>query len=703
MNSLNYLLQTNLYLVLFIGFYTLVLKNETFFKQNRFFLNGSVLLSFLIPFINSPWFRELFITQKVREATTPLQLIYDPVIVQASAEAPKWTTADYIMGTYLVGVTIFMSRFIIQLLWLKYNLKEREGTAFSFFKALVVDTALPEKETIINHEKVHIRQWHSVDVILIELAAVINWFNPVVYVYKKEVKHIHEFIADEEAAALQQSKSDYALLLLSNTLGVDPHQLSNSFFNQSLLKRRVLMLSKERSRRTGLLKYGLSAPLFAVMLIFSAATVKPDKTALITESKEITKSIISNLTASAAPDDYKSFLKHNPSVKELAWKVNPYRIIVYLRNGKSEIYNLEKPEEKNKAKNKYGEFPYPPPPPPMSPKPGNDKVKSPLPLPALSKTQTNLQGGAAPDSNGIHSFTSVDILPEFPGGEKGFRTYLSQNLNYPSLARENKISGRVFVSYVVEKDGSLTDVKVLRGLGYGADEEAVRILKNSPKWKPGMANGKPVRVQYTIPIIFQLTSATAQSATQKDQATTPDDNKPKDFASIEIIPEFPGGQKGFGTFLSQNIKYPELARVNKITGRVFVSFVVEKDGELSDIKILRGLGYGTDEEAVRVLKISPKWKPGIQNGKPVRVQYTIPISFQLSKKDDTKGLIQRVPPSLYIADGKKITGKEFDKLELASIKAMNVLKGDAAVNKYGRKGENGVIEIYIKNAVPRSF
>lgn len=114
------------------------------------------------------------------------------------------------------------------------------------------------------------------------------------------------------------------------------------------------------------------------------------------------------------------------------------------------------------------------------------------------------------------------------------------------------------------------------------------------------------------------------------EAEIVEDNSIKDFASVEVLPKFPGGDEAFGKYLSRNIKYPPLARENNITGRVFVSFVVEKDGRLTDIKVVRGLGYGTDEEAVRVLKNSPKWSPGVQNGREVRVQYTIPIFFQLA-------------------------------------------------------------------------
>jgi protein TonB len=103
-----------------------------------------------------------------------------------------------------------------------------------------------------------------------------------------------------------------------------------------------------------------------------------------------------------------------------------------------------------------------------------------------------------------------------------------------------------------------------------------------------------------------------------------------DFASVEVMPEFPGGQSGWGKYLQENMKYPPLAREKNIKGRVIVSFVVKKNGDLSDIKVIKGIGWGCDEEAVRVLKTAPSWKPGIQNGRSVRVQYTMPIFFQLA-------------------------------------------------------------------------
>lgn len=114
------------------------------------------------------------------------------------------------------------------------------------------------------------------------------------------------------------------------------------------------------------------------------------------------------------------------------------------------------------------------------------------------------------------------------------------------------------------------------------------------------------------------------------EAAVIEDNSIRDFASVEVLPEFAGGTAGWSKFLQKNLKYPPIARENNITGRVIVSFVVEKNGQLTDIKVLRGIGGGCDEEAVRVLKSAPAWKPGVQNGRPVRVAYTMPIFFQLA-------------------------------------------------------------------------
>ncbi len=575
MNGVNYLLQTNLYLLLSMGFYVLVLRNETFFRQNRFFLNTSIFLSFVIPFINSDWFRDLFITQKVREAAImPSQMIYE-IVISGSEEASVWTVSEITFTIYATGAIFLLIRFLVRLALLRSNLKVKKGTAFSFFNTMIVDKQMPKAKTIIDHEKVHMRQWHSADIIFIELAAIINWFNPVMYLYKKEVRHIHEFIADEEAATLMQSKSDYALLLFSNTLGVDPLHLSNNFFNKSLLKRRIVMLHKTKSHRTGLWKYGFTAPLFILMLIVSAATATAERNALSIDADHSISSI-ENIRALTLPG---VIAKTTTGVS--------------IDNSGFGVSNGKRLADQTDLKKHIA-------------------------------THIKYTAGAR---------ELQDKMPEFPGGIKAWGEYLTKTLRYPVEARNNNVKGRVIVGFTVEKDGSIHEIKVLRGIGSGADEEAVRVIATSPKWIPGTKNGVPAKAAYTISINFGLSEASNPvliSTTAVEPAGV------LNFSTVEVLPEFTGGLAGWSKYLQANLKYPEEAKKAKVTGRVIMEFVVEKDGSLSDIKVIRGLGSGLDEEALRVLSNTPKWKPGIQDGRPVRVKYTMPIFFQLAPETDKK-------------------------------------------------------------------
>lgn len=563
MNGLNYLLQTNLYLALFMGFYVLVLRNETFFRQNRIYLNTSIFLSFIIPFLSTGWFRDLFITQKVREtAVMPSRQIYE-VMVVGNAEDPVWTISNIVFWVYITGVLLFFIRFTLRLTALRTGLKPTAGAAFSFFNVLVIDRDLPEAATIIDHEKVHIRQFHSADIIFAELASIINWFNPVMYLYKKEIRHIHEFIADEEAASLMQSKSDYAALLFSNALGVAPNQLINNFFNKSLLKRRIIMLNKNKSARTGLWKYGFSAPLFVVMLIVSAATANPgsqsgrsipledivsarrinqafakSSSSLISDTQPSSASKTSaNETsrikaapASADASQLKKYIQRNIKYPASAREqgVTGYVIVDFTVANKritaSEISKgLQKDldEEVQRIFSLYKD---------AIDLPDNsysiaiiyqlagaeNKDET---LPALTLNNflghiivTAMPGPARPVQNsvtvnnddGTKDFTSVNVFPEFPGGIEKWVEYLSRSIRYPAEAKNNNIQGRVIMSFVVDKDGSLSNIKVLRGIGSGLDEEAVRVLNDSPKWKPGIKDGRPVKVAYTMPINFSL-------------------------------------------------------------------------------------------------------------------------------------------------------------------------------------------------------
>lgn len=214
------------------------------------------------------------------------------------------------------------------------------------------------------------------------------------------------------------------------------------------------------------------------------------------------------------------------------------------------------------------------------------------------------------------TYTVVDVMPEFPGGNDSLIAYLSTSITYPAPAKSEGIEGKVFVNFIINKDGSIGEVKAMKGPGHGCNEEAVRVISQMPDWTPGLKDGKEVKVSFNIPISFNLNHSGSKDSV---------------YRVVETMPEFPGGTEALMNYLASNIKYPEAAKKDSVTGRVFVQFIVEKDGNVSGTKVLRGIGSGCDKEAVRVISGMPNWKPGLdENKKPVRVEYNIPIKYALN-------------------------------------------------------------------------
>lgn len=636
----HYLLLVNFYLVLFFGFYVLLLRRETFFQLNRIYLVASAMLSFFIPLIQLEWVKNLFITRQV-QATIYSSPVMDSPIMVYFTPANSITVGDVLNCIY-IGVTLFLLlRLIWQLVVLKKAIAQPSpSAAYSFFKKISLGHKLENAEVIAAHEEVHAGQWHSVDVLIIEAVMIINWFNPVVYLYRFAIKYIHEFIADKEVIQAGTDKADYALLLLSQTFDVPTHKLVNHFYNHTLLKQRIKMLQKNRSQRIALAKYGLSAPLFVLMMVFSSATINNSKVvnAIHNKADDVFSSSASDVIGDIAGRaqipglgaDTASVQFGKNGIIEAATKKN---------NATNNLQNLI---NTNSAGGKTIDVK------------ALDTIK-PENLPVFvvdgvvqdkntfARLDTREIDGITIDKNasdhgskhgviwvytkkyrqltdttkGDKVFMAVEKQPSFPGGMQGFYEFLSRNVKYPADMYAKNIQGKVFVSFIIEKDGTLSGIKAIRGPGYGSEEEAVRVLGISPKWAPGFQNGRPVRVSYTVPINFTLNNPTL---------TNPDD---KVFMAVEKQPKYPGGFEKFYEFIAKTIRYPAEMRENKITGLVFVQFIVEADGTLSDIKAIRHVGHGSAEEAVRVLSLSPKWIPGSQNGRPVRVMYTVPISFAL--------------------------------------------------------------------------
>ncbi|MDR2915649.1 MAG: energy transducer TonB [Tannerella sp.] len=235
-------------------------------------------------------------------------------------------------------------------------------------------------------------------------------------------------------------------------------------------------------------------------------------------------------------------------------------------------------------------------------------------------------------------YITVDKKPEFPGGEMALHKYFSDNMRYPEIARKNKKEGLVGCTFIVEKDGTLSNIQVEMSVYPALDEEALRIVKTFPKFTPGEKNGKKVRVKYAAPIGFSLSVPPPPTMEEKmeDKILTGPKTDPSDptlYLIAEHMPEFPGGEVALFIYISKQLKYPENAAKRGIEGRVSCTFIVEKDGSVSNAKVVHPVDPDLDEEAIRVISALPKFTtPGTIDGKPVRVLCSLPIRFRLPPK-----------------------------------------------------------------------
>jgi TonB family protein len=233
-------------------------------------------------------------------------------------------------------------------------------------------------------------------------------------------------------------------------------------------------------------------------------------------------------------------------------------------------------------------------------------------------------------------FTVVEQMPDFPGGEDALTKFIQKNIRYPEMERQKGIEGRVVLHFIVEKDGSLSDIKVLKGVSAGIDSEAIRVISILPKFKPGRHQGIPVRVQFILPVKFKLPEdSKIQTVVIKEQPVIEEkqsNDTNKVFNTVEQMPEFPGGDEALHKFIQSQLEYPAMEKSNDIQGRVVVRGIVEKDGSYSELVVKKGLSPNIDKEALRILGLLPKFSPGKQQGAPIRVYYFIPIMFKLNSE-----------------------------------------------------------------------
>lgn len=419
-----YLLQVNVGLILFYALYKLVCTRDTFFRSRRFILIVSLVLPFILPFIDvREWLeirdRVIMLTHFDYSAVLP-----EIVVGSEAAETGNrvFVLSEWIGYLYLAGVLVLLVRLAVQAFCL-YRLivrmpeKEINGVRvkclndpsgpFSFFGWIFMNPAAVKEDEIseiLTHEMAHVKQHHSVDVFLAEMVSICCWMNPFAWLLKREVRLNLEFLADRKVMEAGFATKSYQYHLLGLAYN-HKYGLSNNF-NFSHLKQRIIMMNKKKSNGAGHIKYALFVlPAFALL-------------------------VAGNISCSQGAS------------------------------------------EKQDAKEET-----------VAP----DSVAAPT-------------DGVAKDE----VFMVAEQMPEFPGGMKEMLKFLQENVKYPENAMKNNVQGRVIVQFVVEKDGTPTEFKVLRSVDPDLDAEALRVMKAMPKWKPGMQKGQVVRVKFTVPVSFKL-------------------------------------------------------------------------------------------------------------------------------------------------------------------------------------------------------
>lgn len=235
-------------------------------------------------------------------------------------------------------------------------------------------------------------------------------------------------------------------------------------------------------------------------------------------------------------------------------------------------------------------------------------------------------------------FLIAETMPLFPmqegdnpgyGDLNTFRAWVQKNIKYPAEAFRNGEQGRVVLSFVVEKDGSVSNIQILQTPGKAFSEETRRVVAASPKWKPGEQRGEKVRVRYTLPVDFRITATAQDTKTSENKGSGQEP-----FLVVDTPPQFNGGDIGeFRRWVQMNVKYPAEALGKNIYGKVLVTFVIEKDGSVGNAEIFKSPDKSLADEVLRVIGKSPKWTPGKQRGEAVRVKFGMPVDFAVQTSE----------------------------------------------------------------------
>ena len=658
-------------IAVFYMFYRLLLSRETFHRVNRIVLLLTAVASFILPFC------VITMHETVTMPMPEMHVEMGPLMAEVETPSvPLWQTLLPIL--FIIGMCATLGHTLLSMIRIILLIRKSEqhpqpdgvtvcvtGNAalspFSWMHYIVMNREDYETHdsAILAHERGHIRLHHSWDLILVDTLTALQWFNPAMWMLRADLRAIHEYEAD--AAVLSQgiNARQYQYLLITKAAGIGGYSLANGI-SHSTLKNRINMMLHTKSPRQRYLKLLALLPIVAVALAVNAEKVT-DVVYTNNHSSVVTAEAIGNAkTASATPESNVLsfrvvFMPEGAPVEGV-----PVEVVV---NGKV-TQRLETVEGGNISLNA----------------PTGSVVR----FTVIDKTKevkvtNDLLANAANRTITIgFGDTDQTIISE---GE----TFMAEGTVYDNdEEKPTPVIGAV-VKNVRTQKSVVTDKEGRFSIEATAGDQVVVSYAGYEPFALGVSkvfsdNGS----KYIVPLRHVNTGKT--------------------FDVVEEMPQFPGGPAALFEFLSKNIQYPKDAEKAKLEGRVIVTFVVKKDGSITDAKVVKSVAPSLDAEALRVINAMPNWTPGKQGGQPVNVKYTVPLTFRLNGNDN-KEVAQisnagsdalSAGETFFVIDDKPATAEEVKQIDPKTIDHMDVLKGESATKLYGEKAKHGAVLIFTK-------
>lgn len=539
--------------------YRLLMERETMHRLNRIVLLSSILLSLVLPLCVITLHKTIEVEQIPVIDTAELVItelgesegqVHDWVKDHNHATSPL-DSSSVIFAIFMIGVvcrSLYIAKSYRQLRRMikdseQHSLEDGVTLAvvdlpvapFSWMHTIVLSRIDYEEcnLSILAHERGHILLHHSWDIVFVEVLTALQWFNPVVWLLRRDLRTIHEYEADASVLSLGSDVSQYIQLLMRKATGTKASILANGI-NNSTIKKRINMMLVNKSPRRNSLKLLALLPIVGVTLALNAETVtdvvykndEPQKQVPVKKGKkDATIKTGGNQTIQVVEQDKAATAEQLQSYTAELQETEPNVAVIMLNTKKKgeepllivdgkiatidqvralpreSIVKVATMREKTAIKSygekaKYGALII------TTVKHQEEKDNEEYAARVIGANSSIDLGFTKPDN----VFDEVDEMPQFPGGMAGLMQYLSSSIRYPIDAKESGAQGRVIVSFIVEKDGSISNARVTKPTYSSLDDEALRVISAMPKWTSGKLNGEAVRVRYSIPVSFRLNS-----------------------------------------------------------------------------------------------------------------------------------------------------------------------------------------------------